>query len=249
MTRLFEFSDQAWLPRCFRRLLTELLEYQAAAYRIYWPAIPKLNETLRRTNCLEILDLCSGSGGPLVGLHPHLRAKRFTLTDRFPSPPRVTLRTRDSRLTWLQQPLDARDVPPRPGACRTIFSSFHHFGPRDARRILENAVEARAPIAVFEFTERTFARLWRMAYAPLIVLRDTWRMRPRRWARVFWTYVVPLVPLIYTWDAIVSHLRTYSVDELDALTTGLTGHAWEAGKLASDPTCVRVLYLVGLPTG
>src|SRR5262245_46058525 len=195
----------------------------------------------------EVLDLCSGSGGPLVDLHPHLCAEKFTLSDRFPQPPRTVALPRGPRLRLLGEPLDARDVPPKPGACRTIFSSFHHFDARDARRILESAVEARAPIAVFEFTERRFTRLWRLVLAPLLVWIDTWRMRPRGWARLFWTYVVPVMPLIYTWDATVSHLRTYSTAQLRALTTGLGGHSWDVGTLPEDGRPTRILYLVGLP--
>lgn len=246
MARLFEFSDQAWLPRTIRRCLTDLLQYQAATYRIYAPAIPKLNEMLRRGRCREILDLCSGSGGPLPDLAPHLRARRFTLSDRFP-PESAAGACVDARISWLADPLDARDVPLRSHACRTIFASFHHFAPSDARRILASAVAARAPIAVFEFTELRFARLWRLLFAPWLVAGDTWRMRPRRFARLFWTFVVPIVPIVYTWDALVSHLRTYDAGELRALTRGLDGHAWEVGTLPPDSSVMRLTYLVGLP--
>jgi hypothetical protein len=180
-------------------------------------------------------------------LHPHLCAEAVTLSDRYPvARPACSLHG-GARLRWHDEPLDARAVPPRPGACRTIFSSFHHFDRRDARRILQDAVAARAPIAIFEFTERTFARLWRLTFAPLLVWCDTWRMRPRGFARVFWTYVVPVVPLIYTWDSIVSHLRTYSTSELATLTDGLAGHTWEIGAIPTRFSCLRILYVVGLP--
>src|SRR5262249_54145464 len=108
---------------------------------------------------------------------------------------------------------------------------FHHFDERNARRILEGAVAARAPIAIFEFTERTFARMWRLVCAPLLVWLDVWHMRPRNASRLFWTYLLPVVPLIYTWDAVVSHLRTYSAKQMRALTAGLAGHEWEIGTL------------------
>jgi hypothetical protein len=251
MARLFEFSDQAWLPRCFRRLLTELLQFQSSHYHIYRPAIAKLNELLGRSRCREILDLCSGSGGPLLDLHPYLRAERVTLSDRYPaaerSVPPVDSTLDAPEIEWLPQPLDARDVPIRWRACRTLFTSFHHFDRANARRILESAVAARAPIAVFEFTERTFARMWRLVCAPLLVWIDIWRMRPRNAVRLFWTYVLPVLPLLYTWDALVSHLRTYSTKEMRALTAGLCGHEWEVGTLRPHETRCPILYLIGLP--
>jgi hypothetical protein len=247
MARLFEFSDQAWLPRTLRRFLTDLLEFQASTFHLYEEAIPKLNEALRRAGSREILDLCSGSGGPLLRLKSRLSVERVTLSDRFPESRPAEEICRELDVAYLAEPLDARNVPPRLTACRTLFTSFHHFDAPDARRILASAVEARAPIAVFEFTERSFARLWRMVYAPIRVWCDTWRVRPRRASRLFWTYVVPVVPLVYSWDAFVSHLRSYSPQELRALTAGLDGHEWEAGFLPSFRPLVRVTYLIGLP--
>jgi hypothetical protein len=247
MARLFEFSDQSWLPSCLRRILTELLQFQAARYQIYRPAIPKLNDLLDRSGCREILDLCSGSGGPLLHLHPWLEAEHFTLSDRYPMAERPSVASEAGRVEWLPRPLDARDVPPALKGCRTLFTSFHHFDEANARRILQGAVEARAPIAVFEFTERTFARMWRLVCAPLVVWYDVWHMRPRKWSRLFWTYVLPVVPLLYTWDAIVSHLRTYSPRQMRDLTAGLTGHEWEAGAIPWIGNEFRILYLVGLP--
>lgn len=247
MARLFEFSDQSWLPRCFRRIMTELMQFQAARYQIYRPAIPKLNDLLERSGCREILDLCSGSGGPLLHLHPYVEAERFTLSDRFPTAARSAPAADDGRVEWLADPLDARDVPPRFKQCRTIFTSFHHFDETGARRILKGAVDARAPIAIFEFTERTFARMWRLVCAPLVVWYDVWRIRPWNAWRLFWTYVLPIIPLLYSWDALVSHLRTYSPRQLRELTAGLTGHEWEAGAIPWVGEQFRILYLVGLP--
>jgi len=247
MARWFEFSDQAWLPGPIRRCFTELLQFQATTYRNFDAAIPKLNQALRRSRSREILDLCSGSGGPLIDLVPYLHAERFTLSDRFPPARSAGTGAVAPNVAWLDEPLDARAVPPRNAACRTLFASFHHFGAADARRILASAVEARAPIAIFEYTERRFERIWRLLFAPWRVACDTWRMRPRNLARLFWTFVVPVVPLVYTWDALVSHLRTYTPKELRALTAGLTGHAWEIGTIPPGEPLRRIVYLVGVP--
>lgn len=246
MNRLFEFADQPWLPRLFRDLLTELLHYQLDTYRTYWPIIPKLNEALRRSQSTEILDLCSGSGGPLLYLRPYVRAVRFTLSDKYPNRRALQALHDTPDVTYLPYPLDARAAP-RLTACRTLFTSFHHFNPSDARRILQSAVEAQAPIAVFEFTERTFANIRGMLLAPLAVWRDTWQMRPRRLSRLFWTYVAPVIPFLYTWDGIVSHWRTYRVAELRALTEEFTDYAWEVGTLPPEAAYDRITYLIGIP--
>jgi len=245
MARLFEFSDQRWLPRTFRDLLTELLQHQIVAYGVYAPAVAKLNETLLRTATAEILDLCSGSGGPLPALAPYLLAGRIALSDRFP---RRRGAPDDSRVRYLPDPVDARAVPPGIRACRTMFTGFHHFGARDARRILESAAEAGAPIAVFEFTDRRFARPSTLLTALWSAWRDSWSMRPRRWRRLLWTYLLPVVPAIYAWDCVVSHRRSYSAEELLALTRGIPGHFWEAGRLPGGDPRGGITYLVGVPS-
>jgi hypothetical protein len=56
---------------------------------------------------------------------------------------------------------------------------------------------------------------------PLVVLLVTPMIRPFRWSRLFWTYLVPAVPFLVLFDGVVSCLRTYTPDELRELTRGL----------------------------
>ena len=44
-------------------------------------------------------------------------------------------------------------------------------------------------------------------------------IRPFRWRRLFWTYVVPLVPLTCWWDGLVSQFRAYTPSELEDLAS------------------------------
>ena len=48
---------------------------------------------------------------------------------------------------------------------------------------------------------------------PLAVGLATPFIRPFRWSRLFWTYVIPLVPLTCWWDGVVSQLRAYTPAE------------------------------------
>jgi hypothetical protein len=38
---------------------------------------------------------------------------------------------------------------------RSVFNAFHHFNPREARAVLESAVQAWQPIGIFEIPERS----------------------------------------------------------------------------------------------
>ena len=82
--------------------------------------------------------------------------------------------------------------------------------------------------------------------APLVVLVLTLRIRPVSLDRLFWTLCVPVVPLVYLWDGMVSHLRTYSVAELSALHGAFDNeYTWECGVLPVSETGQGVSYLLG----
>lgn len=73
-------------------------------------------------------------------------------------------------------------------------------------------------------------------------------VRPFRWSRLFWTYIVPIVPFYVTWDALVSGLRLYAVEELQGIVATLppNDYVWEIGQ---DPTARFITYLIGYPAG
>ena len=84
---------------------------------------------------------------------------------------------------------------------------------------------------------------------PLLALLLTPLIRPWRRSRIFWTYVIPAIPLVLCIDGVVSCLRTYEPDELLALAAALHGptYRWQAGRAASPLSPIGVTYLVGLP--
>src|SRR5277367_5989603 len=88
---LFEFHDQQWFPATLRRALTEWLralwEYSQAADVI----APVLDTALRQTGANRIVDLCSGSTGPMIPIQRKLAAGGLSVpvlaTDKFPDIP------------------------------------------------------------------------------------------------------------------------------------------------------------------
>jgi hypothetical protein len=74
-------------------------------------------------------------------------------------------------------------------------------------------------------------------------------VRPLRGRTLFWTYAVPLVPLMGAWDAFVSCLRTYTPAELKEMTARIPtpGYQWEIGRVRALGA-MRVTYLFGYPS-
>ncbi len=126
-----------------------------------------------------------------------------------------------------------------------MFTSFHHFAPEEARAILQNAVDAGESIGIFEIARRapsTIALVF--AFALLLFVCTPW-IRPFRWSRLLWTYLVPIIPLVLLFDGVVSCLRTYRPQELRELVAKLTAseYQWEIDELSTGYT--PVTYLIG----
>src|SRR5690348_2492047 len=252
--QLFELEDQSWFPATIRDLATDYIHFIEITFHLHRPVVPLLADALRTTRAEQIVDLCSGGGGPIPALQRALAAEgldlRFTLSDRFPNLPamRWLETTSHGRITFVEHSVDARAVPQDLKGFRTIFNSFHHFRLDDAKAILRDAVQAGKPIGIFEIPERSVLVLVATIFTPLFVALATPFIRPFCWRRLFWTYVVPLVPLTCLWDGIVSQLRAYTVQELGRLTQDLAdddAYEWRTGHVPIRSTPAHVTYLLG----
>ena len=72
---------------------------------------------------------------------------------------------------------------------------------------------------------------------------------PFKWSRLFWTYLIPVVPFVLLFDGMVSCLRVYSVPQLRELTQDLGGseYLWESGRQKAAYLSIPITYLIGHP--
>lgn len=250
---LFEFEDQPWFPAIIRRGMTDYLAEMIARTKPYTAAIPLLRRLLAQHRGATVIDLCSGGGGPWPQLAPELIARggaaRLVLTDAFPNPDAVTRFSADVPVVYRQTPQPAADCPAETNTVRTLFSSFHHFAPTEARRILQAAVAANTPIAIFEGSHRSAKALLMMFLVPIAVLVMTPLIKPFRWWRLVLTYVVPVIPILTWWDGTVSCLRTYRPEDLERLidVPALAAFEWTAGEMREPNAPLPVTFLIGVP--
>lgn len=254
---LFEFEDLGWFPDLFRRFLTDLLEYQLRYFDVYTPIIPKLRDIIQKTNSTQIVDLCSGSAGPLLQIYNEIHDQNnskisIVLTDKYPNIDAFARikEISSGKIDFMAESVDATAVPPEIYGFRTLFTSFHHFQPEMAKKIIEDAVKNNRPIGIFEFTERTFSNVFKVIFfGILLVFINTPFIKPFKWSRIFWTYLVPVMPLVYCWDALVSHIRTYSTQELSELIKEIdtSKYTWETDQVKSKKSGFNITYLIGYP--
>ncbi len=250
---LFEFEDQKWFPQLLRNYVTDFLQYLANKAKVYEPVVAVIDETLQKSNTTQIIDLGSGGGGGLLWLGKELQKKnseiRIKFTDLYPNIEAFQHTASQSDIfEYHSEPINAKNVPENLKGLRTMFLSFHHFKPQEAKSVLENAINNNQPIAIFEIQDRGLPSIVAMLLSPLSVLLTTPFIHPFRLGRLIFTYFIPIVPLVVLWDGIVSALRTYTVDEMRDLVSTLennTAFEWNFNKKKSKTGLV--IYTIGIP--
>lgn len=254
---LFEIEDQTWCPQSIREMTTDFLLGLYTLTNLFEPAFQKIIEVLEKTNTKNIIDCCSGSGGTIRFLREYLNTHgkqdiSITLTDKYPnikSFSELELLYPQS-IVGIRDSIDASQLPVSLQGMRTFFSSFHHFAPDQALKILQDAVSQNAPIAIFESTQRQFADFVRVLLSPLMMMFVTPFARRMTLTKFILTYIIPITPFITMWDYLVSNLRTYSSVEMRTLINQLDapGYHWEYGQLWSKKALSYVPYLIGYKT-
>ncbi len=256
---LFEFTDLSWYPDVFRRIQTDYLQFAASLGSGHKYLIPLFQRAMQSIHTNEIVDLCSGGTGPWNHLAAQLEQAglpvHVTLTDKFPIQEAIQklAATHPRQIRYLAESVDALDVPESLKGMRTLFEGFHHFKPDQAKLILQDAVNKKTAIGIFEASLKPPLGTILLLLSPLITITSYFFMtpfiQPRTFSRFFWTYLIPVVPLATSWDGIISLLRTYSPKELKELTDSVTstGYTWEIGYASTGTPVFSFTYLVGYP--
>lgn len=253
---LFEFEDLSWFPDVIRTGGTDFLRYFLIASELYKPTIPLINQTLKEIDENKIIDLCSGGGGYIEQVYNELNKISehrisITLTDKFPNVKTYDLLKEKTKhgINYSSVSIDAANVPKDLEGFRTMFSAVHHFQPEQVKEFLKNAVENRVAIGFFDGGEKSiFAILGLMIIHPISFFIFTPFFKPFKFSRLFFTYIIPLIPIYTVWDGVISILRMYKPEELRQIAESLSAenYNWTSGK-TKNRFGIRATYLIGYP--
>lgn len=254
--RLFEIHEQRWFPQFLRDQFVDGLQMILEVMSTYAPIAQLLGKRLEECGTERVVDLCSGAGGPWPSLIRDFamqgtRPPEVFLTDKYPSTRKLddvespTL----NRIHYVSQSVDATQVPENLQGFRTLFSAFHHFEQDAARRLLEDSVNRKEGIGIFEAPGRHPLTLLSLFFVPIAVWLFIPFRRPFRWSRLVWTYLIPVIPFVLFFDGFVSCMRAYSREQLEEMISGLrgSGYQWEIGEETGELLPLRITYLIGLP--
>ena len=254
----FEWEDQPWFPSFLRQYMMDFLRFVLDKGNLYKPVTPLLVNALRQTKSEVIVDLCSGGGGAVQSVQKNLEVKTgkitpFILTDLYPniSVYKKLQTETEGNITYYKEPVNAADVPAQLKGFRTVFSGFHHFDKATAKEVLQNAASAGEGIAVFDGGSRsTLFILTILIFHPIAFVLFTPFIKPFSLKRIFFTYLLPIVPFCAIWDGVASVLRLYKPNELLQMADGtksLHRHRWQTG-IVTNRIGIKIAYIIGVPT-
>lgn len=232
---LVEFNERPECPRFIRDSVVETLGLGLRWFKMGGIIGPPFAAFMKRAKVSKVLDLCTGTGVPVSLLAQWLNehgetTPKFLVSDLFPnheSFEEITSQD-DLEIQSVSQSVNALDVDPElEHDTRMIINSFHHFTPEMAEAILEDTVEKKKSIFIYEGFRRD-----PMGLAPtgpwmtLALLANPWIASRSRLLKIIFSYLIPIIPLIAMWDGFVSTLRVHTQEDLMQMVSKWPHYEW-----------------------
>lgn len=210
----------------------------------------------------QIVDMGSGSGGAMPMVLDELNKNKsnslsLLLTDLHPNPKKVKYYSENhDRIKYQAESFDASDLSNSPEGLKTMINSFHHMPPEKAKAILKSAQDNKESIFIYELAEnKTPLILWwiMLPISFCIMIPMVWFMtlavKNISLTQVFFTYVIPVIPLCYAWDGQASYPRTYTFEDINELIDGFKNeeYLWEVNPAEDARGRSRGYYVYGRP--
>ncbi|MFZ1702813.1 MAG: hypothetical protein WAT79_00625 [Saprospiraceae bacterium] len=259
---LFEFEDFLWLPNNIRKGVTNLIivfHKLMGSSEVITSLIAHIYQKQKFT---KITDLGSGSGGPMIDVIKKLNDKKdiqpvkLVLSDLNPDPTLVAKINAQqiSNVTYLKQSIDATKLDETGPGLKTMIASFHHLSPTKAKNVLMSAQESKASILIYEVAKNNIPLLIWMLFLPIslfILFLMSWVMtlfiRPLTFNQLLFTYLIPVIPIIYAWDGQASLMRTYTFEDVKSLLSESDDYHWEIDNAKNAKGRNTGYYILGLP--
>lgn len=239
LVKLRELEDLPWFPHILRSMQMEFIGWMVLFLDVYKPVISEIQNTLAKSNSNQILDLCSGSGQPIISISNKLiDLKRVHLSDLYPNGKSV----KGDLIKWISQPLNVLDDQIQILGMRTVFNAYHHFDEEGKSRLLRN----HAPHGLFiaeVLQPNLFTGIKILFTTTILQLIFCPFIKPFSWKRILFTYIIPINLFTITWDGIISVLKSQSISSMESNARKTLGEEFDIQAGLSGPFYARVSWL------
>lgn len=261
---LFEFEDQKWFPQSIRTGMTNLLVVLHKMVGTKYVISDLIGRIRHQQHFDQIVDLGSGSGGIMPEVVDELNRNsnnnplQLLLTDLHPNKNAIAqFNSRiNSEIKYHESSIDAAAMDQLPSGLKTMVNSFHHIPPHTAKKILTSAQESQQPFLIYEMGENKIPTgLWwlllplSISILFVMALFMTPFVRPLSWKQLLFTYLIPIIPLCYSWDGQVSIVRMYTFEDIHVLLNDILkpNYKWEMAQAKKANGKTLGYYILGFP--
>ncbi len=250
--RNWQFSQSSWMPKVLKNFMPEFLDFIVSLVEANKPFLDILQ--LSPDKKIEFYLYAPEVGGSSVHLVSHLR-KQF---------PESTIHVISNELSSARkehlqrvQPLlneasfiHLKEIPKKTTHMQRIVISInqaHLLCDQKLIAQLNLMTNLFDQILIGEGNNKSVRQVIGMLLlSPLVALALSPRVKPFRWSRLFFTYVIPIFPIMISWDGIVALFKIRSPEQIRCLaeTRCNPGWAWQSGKSPNNRGGF-VIYLYG----
>lgn len=220
-TRFFEFCDQAWAPQWYQEGLHDYLIffYRTFGYHKLWQS--SLKDFFDKEKQDKVLECCAGNGHclPMIfdeGAEEFMGDKQMVMSDLYPHAESVEAFKESKHFSYYPDPVDVNAIPKELDHSKVFINSFHHLPPQVAQEVLQDSLDKGNQVLILEYVDHNpvtyismlFGALTTFLTVPFVVKGSN------KWKAMFFTYLIPLFPLMLWWDGWVSCWRSYQKKDI-----------------------------------
>jgi hypothetical protein len=247
---LFEFMDLTWLPVSLRQVLRDILECgNGRPFRGYYDwAVDCIVRQAALHRADQVVELGAGTAPLTRRLAADPRAKGLKLVVCDLSPDLALYdalaRQQPRQVQVLREPVDfsqPREWPP--GTLLVLSATLHHVPAAQRLAVLEALARSGSAVLVLEPLRRTLLSalfVWLSLFPALLVPLLQWQ-RPGRCRRLVWCWLVPVAPLLFVWDGLVSCWRQWTPRQWQKAFASLAAGRACAGQVHQTLFCQQVV--------
>jgi hypothetical protein len=219
---LFEFMDFDWLPNTLRDTMREILECgNTKPFRPYYSWVADEALCFAQEGGLRtIVELGAGSAPITRHMAEDPRSDGLSLVVCDFLPDRTAYEGLEKRYPGkVRARLDPVDfsLPQHwdPKTLLVLSGTFHHIPPEARLSVLSSMVNSADHLLVFEPLRKTLVSTLFMfgSIVPALILPLWFCTRPGRLRRFIWCWLLPVAPLLFWWDGLVTCMRLWSDEE------------------------------------
>jgi hypothetical protein len=257
---LFEIEDFKWFPKSLRNGVTQLLE--VLHQWLHTPDVVAniLEEEFNLNHNNIIVDIGSGSGGAMPAVLDKINSKesldcQLILTDLYPNITLINHYQNHAKINYHHLPINGNELEKAPDGIYTLMACFHHFNPRQALKILDSAQSNKKSILIYEIAINNVPFLVWLFLLPismiilfLMALLMTPFVKQKSLTILLFTYLIPIIPIIYAWDGQASLKRTYTFKDIDELLKKIPSEAdytWQYKVALDRKGSKKGYYIIG----